>query len=314
LVDISFIIVNWNTRDILINCLNSIYKTTGDIDYEVCVVDNNSTDGSQEAIRKRFPEVNLIENKTNTGFAYANNQALEIMQGRFALLLNSDAILQEGAARSLLSFMNDFPRAGIAGAQLLNDDGSKQNSIDNFPSLETEVFNKSILRFFFPNKYPGKSRSYQSPIEVDSVIGACMMVREEAMGEVGIFDEDYFIFLEETDWCFRMHKNGWKVYHVPDARVIHLSGHSKRKSPWESQIEYYKSLYMFFGKNRGGIPYIILRILKPFKILINLILNVFGNLITLFQNERLRNRLLKYHKLLIWHILLCPDSMGIRRE
>jgi GT2 family glycosyltransferase len=313
LVDISFIIVNWNTRDILINCLNSIYKTAGDIDYEVCVVDNNSTDGSQEAIRKRFPEVNLIENNTNTGFAHANNQALEIMQGRFALLLNSDAILQEGAARSLLSFMNDFPGAGIAGAQLLNDDGSKQNSIDNFPSLETEVFNKSILRFFFPNKYPGKGKSYQSPIEVDSVIGACMMVREEAMGEVCILDEDYFIFLEETDWCFRMHENGWKVYHVPDARVIHLSGHSKRKSPWESQIEYYKSLYMFFRKNRGGVPYIILRILKPFKILINLILNIFGNLITLFQNERLRNRLLKYHKLLIWHILLCPDSMGIRK-
>ncbi len=313
MVDISFIIVNWNTRDILINCLNSIYKTAGDIDFEVCVVDNNSTDGSQEAIRKHFPEVNLIENNTNTGFAHANNQALEIMQGRFALLLNSDAILQEGAARSLLSFMNDFPGVGIAGAQLLNDDGSKQNSIDNFPSLETEVFNKSILRFFFPNQYPGKSRSYQSPIEVDSVIGACMMVREEAMGEVGIFDEDYFIFLEETDWCFRMHRNGWKVYHVPDARVIHLSGHSKRKSPWESQIEYYKSLYMFFRKNRGVVPYIILRILKPFKILISLILNILGNLITLFQNERLRNRLLKYHKLLIWHILLCPDSMGIRK-
>ena len=314
MVDISFIIVNWNTRDILINCLNSIYKTVGDIDYEICVVDNNSTDGSQEAIKKHFPEVNLIENKTNTGFAYANNQAIKIMQGRFALLLNSDAILQEGAVRNLLSFMDDFPGAGIAGAQLLNDNGSKQNSIDNFPSLETEVFNKSILRFFFPSKYPGKSRSYQSPIEVDSVIGACMMVREEAMGEVGIFDEDYFIFLEETDWCFRMHKNGWKVYHVPDARVIHLSGHSKRKSPWESQIEYYKSLYMFFRKNRGVVPYIALRILKPFKILINLILNVFGNLITLFQNEKLRNRLLKYHKLLIWHLLLCPESMGIRKK
>ena len=313
MVDISFIIVNWNTRDILINCLNSIYKTAGDIDYEICVVDNNSTDGSQEAIRKHFPEVNLIENNTNTGFAHANNQAIKIMQGRFALLLNSDAILQEGAVRNLLSFMDGFPGAGIAGAQLLNDDGSKQNSIDNFPSLETEVFNKSILRFFFPNKYPGKSRSYQSPIEVDSVIGACMMVREEAMEEVGIFDEDYFIFLEETDWCFRMHKNGWKVYHVPDARVIHLSGYSKRKSPWESQIEYYKSLYMFFRKNRGVVPYIVLRILKPFKILINLILNVFGNLITLFQNERLRNRLLKYHKLLMWHLLLCPESMGIRK-
>ncbi len=314
MVDISFIIVNWNTRGILINCLNSIYKTVKDVDYKICVVDNNSTDGSQEAIKKHFPEVNLIENKTNTGFAHANNQALKIMQGRFAVLLNSDTILQEEAIKNLLTFMNGSPEAGIAGVQLLNDDGSKQNSIDNFPSLETEIFNKSILRLLFPNKYPSKGRNYTSPIEVDSVIGACMMVRKEAMDEVGVLDEDYFIFLEETDWCFRMHEKGWKVYHVPDARVIHSSGYSKKKKPWESQIEYYKSLYMFFRKNRGGVPYIILRILKPFKILINLILNVFGNLITLFQVERLRSRLLKYHKLLIWHILLCPDSMGIRKK
>ena len=206
MVDISFIIVNWNTRDILIDCLNSIYKTVTDIGFEIYVVDNNSTDGSREATKKRFPDVKLIENKTNTGFAHANNQALRIMQGRFAVLLNTDAVLQEGAIKSLLSFMNNSPEAGIAGVQLLNQDGSRQNSIDNFPSPETEILNKSILRFFFPDKYPGKSRIHHNPIEVDSVVGACMMVRKEAMDEVGLFDEDYFIFLEETDWCFRMHK------------------------------------------------------------------------------------------------------------
>ncbi|ODS30253.1 MAG: glycosyltransferase family 2 [Candidatus Scalindua rubra] len=314
MVDISFIIVNWNTRDILIDCLNSIYKTVRDIDFEIYVVDNNSTDGSQEATKKNFPEVKLIENKTNTGFAHANNQALNIMQGRFAVLLNTDTILQEEAIKNLLTFMNDSPGAGIAGAQLLNEDGSKQNSIDNFPSLETEIFNKSILRIISPNKYPSKARNYNSPIEVDSVIGACMMVRKEAMDEVGFFDEDYFIFLEETDWCFRMHKKGWKVYHVPDARVFHISGHSKKKTPWESQIEYYKSLYKFFRKYRDTISYLTLRSLKPCKLLINLILNILGNLITLFQSERLRNRLLKYHKLLIWHLLLCPDSMGIQKK
>lgn len=314
MVDISFIIVNWNTRDILIDCLNSIYKTVTDIGFEIYVVDNNSTDGSREATKKRFPDVKLIENKTNTGFAHANNQALRIMQGRFAVLLNTDAVLQEGAIKSLLSFMNNSPEAGIAGVQLLNQDGSRQNSIDNFPSPETEILNKSILRFFFPDKYPGKSRIHHNPIEVDSVVGACMMVRKEAMDEVGLFDEDYFIFLEETDWCFRMHKKGWKVYHVPDARVFHLSGHSKKNTPWESQIEYYKSLYKFFRKNRGTVSCLTIRILKPCKIFINLVLNILGNLITLFQNENLRNRLLKYHKLLMWHLLLCPDSMGIQKK
>ena len=314
MVDISFIIVNWNTRSILINCLNSIYKTVTDIDSEIYVVDNNSTDGSQEVVKNGFPDVKLIENSTNTGFAHANNQALSVMQGRFAVLLNSDAVLQEGAIKSLLNFMNNTPNAGIAGVQLINEDGSRQNSIDNFPSLETEIFNKSILRLIFPNRYPGKSRIYHNPIEVDSVIGACMMVRKEAIDEVGLLEEDYFIFLEETDWCFRMHKKGWKVYHVPDSKVFHLSGHSKKKAPGESQIEYYKSLYKFFRKNKDPVSYLTLRILKPCKIFINLVLNILGNMITLFQNEKRRNRLLKYYKLLIWHLLLCPDDMGIHKK
>ena len=314
MVDISFIIVNWNTRDILIDCLNSIYKTVTDIDSEIYVVDNNSTDGSQDAVKNGFPDVKLIENSTNTGFAHANNQALSVMQGRFAVLLNSDAVLQEGAIKCLLDFMDNTTKAGIAGVQLLNEDGSRQNSIDNFPSLETEILNKSILRLISPNKYPSKARDYNAPIEVDSVIGACMMVGKEAIDEVGLLDEDYFIFLEETDWCFRMYKKGWKVYHVPDSRVFHLSGHSKKKAPGESQIEYYKSLYKFFRKNRCPISYITIRILKPCKIFINLLLNILGNLITLFQSEKLRNRLLKYHKLLMWHLLLCPDNMGIKKE
>jgi len=296
------------------DCLNSIYKTVTDIDREIYVVDNNSTDGSQAAVKKGFPDVKLIENETNTGFAHANNQALSIMNGEFAVLLNSDAVLKENAIRKLLTFMTSNPCAGIAGVQLINEDGSRQNSIDNFPSMETEIFNKSILRLFFPGKYPGKNRSYENPVEVDSVIGACMIVRKEAMEEVGFFDEDYFFFMEETDWCFRMYKKNWKVYHVPDAEVFHLSGHSKKKAPWKSQIEYYKSLYKYFRKNRTPASYLTLRVLKPCKIFINLILNILGNLITLFQKERLRNRLLKYYKLSVWHLLMCPDSMGIQKK
>ena len=285
-----------------------------DIDSEIYVVDNNSSDGSQEAVKKKFPSVKLIENKTNTGFAHANNQALSIMQGRFAVLLNSDAVLKENAIKTLMTFMNNSPRAGIAGVQLLNRDGSRQNSIDNFPSLETEIFNKSILRLFFPDKYPSKKRSYEKPIEVDSVIGACMMIRKEAMDEVGVFNEDYFFFLEETDWCYRMHKEGWKVFHVPDARVFHLSGYSKKKEPWRPQIEYCRSLYKYFKKNKNATAYLIIRTLRPCRIFVNFILNILENLITLFQKESSRKRLKKYYKLLIWHLLLCPDSMGIHKK
>lgn len=314
MVDISFIIVNWNTRDILIDCLNSIYKTVSEIDFEIYVVDNNSTDGSQEAVRKKFPLIKLIENKTNTGFAHANNQALSLMNGRFAVLLNSDAILIDNSIKTLLTFMNNSPSVGIAGVQLLNKDGTRQNSIDNFPSTETEIFNKSILRFLFPEKYPSKNRNRQNPLEVDSVIGACMMIRKEAMNDVGIFDEDYFFFLEETDWCYRMSKKGWKVFHVPDARVFHLSGHSKKKVPWRPQIEYHRSLYKYYKKNKSTASYITIRILKPLKIFVNFILNLLKNLITLFQNENARKKLLNYYKLLIWHLFFCPDNMGIEKK
>lgn len=313
MVDISFIIVNWNTRDILINCLHSIYHTVKDIDFEICVVDNNSHDGSQEAVRKHFPDITLIENRSNTGFAYANNQALRIMEGRFAVLLNSDTVLQEGAIKSLLSFMKESSETGLAGVQLLNEDGSKQNSIDNFPALETELLNKSILRLLFPSKYPSKIRNYDKPREVNSVIGACIMARKEAIDEVGILDDDYFFFLEETDWCFRMHRKGWKVHHVPGVKVLHLAGHSKKKVPWQAQIEYYRSLYLFFRKNRSFGSYIILRVLKPLKVFISLSLIFPGNLILLFQNERQRRKLVRYYKLFMWHLLFCPDNMGIRK-
>ncbi|MDR4496872.1 MAG: glycosyltransferase family 2 protein [Candidatus Scalindua sp.] len=314
MVEISFIIVNWNTRDILINCLNSIYKTVRDIDFEIFVVDNNSTDGSQAAVRKHFPEVTLIENRTNTGFAHANNQALKMMHGRFSVLLNSDTVLPDAAIKELLAFMKDSTETGVAGVQLVNEDGSRQNSIDNFPSIETEIFNKSLLRKLFLHKYPSKGVIYNNPIEVDSVIGACMMVRKEALDDVGFLDEDYFFFLEETDWCLRMRKRGWKVHHVPGVKVLHLAGHSKKKAPWQAEIEYYRSLYLFFRKNRNFSSTLTIRILKPVVVFINLVLNFCGNMITLFQNERLRNKLVKYQMLFLWHLLLCPDSMGIRKK
>ncbi|MBM4309106.1 MAG: glycosyltransferase family 2 protein, partial [Deltaproteobacteria bacterium] len=189
---------------------------------EVFVVDNGSMDGSVEAVRVGFPEAIVIQNSTNLGFAQANNQALRLAKGKYILLLNPDTQVKEGAIETLKVFMDNHPKAGAVGAQLLNSDGSKQNSIANFPSLATELLNKSLLRWLFPDRFPGKERDYNEPIEVESVIGACMMVRREAIEQVGLLDEDYFLFLEETDWCYRMKKAGWKVYHVPQADVYHF--------------------------------------------------------------------------------------------
>lgn len=314
MIALSFIIVNWNTRQLLLDCIRSIYTTVTGISYHICIVDNGSGDGSVQAVHDQFPQVLVIENRENRGFAAAVNQALEknIATYTYSVLLNTDALLQKGAIQAMYAFMERHKDAGIVGAQLQKHDGTRQHSYDNHPTLATELLNKSLLRWLFPEKYPSKKTQPTQPVEVESVIGACMMIRNEAIKDVGKLDEDYFFFLEETDWCYRMQKAGWKVYHMPDARVVHLGGQSKKRAPWQSQVEYCRSLYTFFRKNRSTLSYIMLRTFYLAKITLNLATNVIGNVFVFFQNEKLRYRLLIYYKLFLWHLFLCPDWMGLR--
>lgn len=312
MTNLNFIIVNWNTRELLIDCINSIYRTVKDLSYSICVVDNGSRDGSVKAVREQFPQVIIIENQGNRGFAAAVNQALNEDAATYSVLLNTDTVLQKDAIKIVYSFMEQHKDVGIAGAQLQKPDGTRQHSYDNYPTLATELFNKSLLRWLFPYKYPSKKQMAIQPREVESIIGACLMIRNEAIRHIGKLDEDYFFFLEETDWCYRMYKADWKIYHIPDAKVIHLGGQSKKMVPWQSQIEYCRSLYIFFKKNRSTISYLSFRIFYLIKILFNLISNLIGNVSMLFQNQRLRHRLLIYSKLLWWHLLLCPDWMGLK--
>ena len=183
---LTIVIINWNTKEDLIGCLSSIKDGLGSPLFEVFVIDNGSKDGTSAGVREKHPWVELLENEKNLGFAKAANIALRRMKGRYVLLLNPDTRVRERAIETLFSFMEAHPEVGVAGAQLLNADGSKQNSIANFPSLATELLNKSLLRWLFPKRFPGKGRDYPEPIEVDSVIGACMMVRRDAT-EAGWF-------------------------------------------------------------------------------------------------------------------------------
>src|SRR3990172_8605145 len=304
--DVDFIIVNWNTRHLLTNCINSIYSTVAGFHYQIYVIDNGSNDDSVSVVRNQFPGVKIIENSENRGFAAAVNLA------RYTVLLNTDSVLQKGAIHTLYTFMEQHGDSGMVGAQLIKPDGTRQHSYDNYPTLATELFNKSLLRVFFPHKYPSKKQVLNQPVEVESVIGACLMVRNETVEQVGRLDENYFFFLEETDWCYRIRKAGWKIYHVPDAKVIHIGGESKKMAPWQSQVEYCRSLYIFFKKNRSGLSYIVLRILYVMKIVLNLIANIIGNMFVLFQSRKQRYRLIIYCKLFWWHLLLCPDWMGLK--
>ncbi len=311
-MDLSVIIVNWNTRDLVMESLSSLYAVTGGFSIEVFVVDNGSSDGSVEAIRAAYPGVILVENNKNIGFARANNEALRRARGKYLLLLNTDVILQEHTVAALLEFMEKTPRAGIGGAQLLNPDGTKQNSFDNFPTLLSEGLNKSLFKKLFPKRFPSKRLTFSLPLEVESVIGACMMVRREAVDEVGPMDEDYFLFMEETDWCFRMRERGWRVYLIPQARAVHLQGGTAGRVKAQAKIEYYRSRYLFFKKNRSSFHVGVLGGMLLLKLSMSLLMHSIVCLFTFFQNRRARQKLFITWKLFAWHARFLPEGTGLR--
>ncbi|MEI7638278.1 MAG: glycosyltransferase family 2 protein [Syntrophus sp. (in: bacteria)] len=300
MTDISIIIVNWNTRELLRECLESVLRTVHDLTYEVIVVDNASDDGSVPMLQDFFPQVRIITNNENRGFGAANNQAFQIMAGRYALLLNTDTVLTESAVRELFSFMESYPEAGMSCGQLLNRDGSKQNSIASFPTLLTLLANMSLLEYLLPGKYPSKRYPHSQPIEVDSGVGACLMVRKAAMDAVGGFDERYFFFFEETDWAYRMRLAGWQILHVPAARIYHLQGQSIGPDV-RSRIEFYRSRYQFFKKWHSLPSYSLIRLVIFGRLLINCFFTALAVILSLGASRGIRDKLRVYSRLVRWH-------------
>lgn len=299
-IDISLIIVNWNTKALLRNCLNSIYKTVSGITYEVIVVDNASNDDSGIMVKEEFPEVILIQNSANHGFGAANNQAFPIMHGRYALLLNTDTLLTENAVYELFSFMESNAEAGMACGQLLNRDGTKQNSIASIPTLLTLMCNMPLLEYVLPGRYPSKRYNYKSPVEIDSGVGACLMVRRKVIEEVGGFDERYFFFFEETDWALQIRSAGWKIYHVPSAFIYHLQGQSIGRNV-HSRIEFYRSRYQFFHKWKSGPYYLLISSIIFLRLVVNWLLTSLLGLMTLGRIKTTRDKWITYSQLLLWH-------------
>jgi GT2 family glycosyltransferase len=316
-IDLSIIIVNWNTKQLLLNCLASIYRTVHHVTFEIIVVDNASTDGSAEAVSKAYPSITLISNPSNLGFGGANNRALKRMRGNYAVILNSDILLRESALENMVDFMEHHPEAGLCGPQLLNADDTKQNSAGNLPVLLTEFMSKRLVRMLFPKIYyrAFRTKLFEETVQVDVVIGACMMVRKKAIESVGMMDEDYFLFYEETDWCYRMRRGGWRVYHLPEAKIYHLGGQSRKEINLRSRAESWRSRYLFYKKNLhlslfSWLGLLMLGIAQTaYQLLIYTILNV----ITLFSFKRLRRRWYMFAYLLVWHMRGRPVSMGIPR-
>lgn len=318
-IDISIIIVNWNTRKLLLDCLESVYRTARRLSIEVFVVDNGSSDGSVSAVAEAYPQAVIIANRGNQGFSKANNQALKQMQGRYALLLNSDAILKESALDDLYAFMEANARAGMCAPQLLNSDGSLQESFGVFPTLASEFGARNLMRLFFPELYrprsPIRAERTKTPIAVDFVMGACVMVRKAALDDVGLLDDDYFFFYEEIDWCYRMNKTGWSVYFLPVVEVTHLKGGSAVTISRRARVESWRSRYTFFIKNLklsgpsiAGL-YASGFLLASFRFVGYTVLNM----LALFSRTRLRQRWMMFGYILLWHVRGFPVTMGLPR-
>ncbi|MBA4375970.1 MAG: glycosyltransferase family 2 protein [Anaerolinea sp.] len=229
--DIFIIIVNWNTAEILAECLNSIRHSTQSITYDICVVDNGSTDGSAEMIVSEFPEVLLIRNSTNKGFAAANNQGIHASTGRYILLLNSDTIVPAGALEAMVAFADEHRDVGILGPKLINADGIVEKSGEQFPSLlKSLVSNIRPVRNVLPRHLTEQLlvRGWEgiAPCDVGYISGACMLVRREAFEQAGMLDEDYFMYGEEIDWCYRIRNAGWRVVYYPQVEIVHLRDRS----------------------------------------------------------------------------------------
>lgn len=228
---LSIIIVNWNTRNLLRDTLKSVQEETL-LSHEVWVVDNGSTDGSQEMVREEFPHAHLIANTENLGFAAANNQALPLCQGEYILLLNSDTVVLDGALDKMVAYMHGHDEVGALGCKLLNADGSLQPSAHRFYSTARSIVENRVAHMLWPHKHANTPFlsfwDHSSPRQVDWVCGAVLMVRKSLVNEVGLLDDSFFMYGEEVDWQMRMNKAGHQVWFMPGARIVHYGGGSSR--------------------------------------------------------------------------------------
>jgi len=257
MLDLSIIIVSWNVRGLLRRCLDSIFQhPTSNLQFEVIVVDNASTDGSAAMVRHGFPQVQLLVNDENLGFTAANNQGIARSQGRYVLLLNPDTELLGDALATMVGYMDAHPEVGALGPQLLNPDGSIQSSRRRFPTMATAFLESTVLQLWFPDnavlrRYYVLDRPDDEVQEVDWVVGAAILIRREAWDQVGPLDEGFFMYSEELDWCRRAREQGWKVVYLPTAQVVHYGAQSSEQVKPLQHIHFQHSKIRYFRKHHG---------------------------------------------------------------
>jgi len=315
-IKLSIIIVNYNVKEFLRNCINSICASLTTKGYEIIVIDNNSSDNSVEMLKNEFPQVKLIENKENRGFAAANNQGISISKGRYILLLNPDTIVLPNALDTMMAFLDSHPKVGALGCRILNPDGTLQSSCRNFPSLLMIFFENIALYKLFSksrviSKYYLRYWDHNKNRAVDWVLGACLMVRREVIDMVGLLDENFFMYGEDADWCKRINKQGWEVFFIPEAQIIHYGSQSSKLQQVQNLIELHKSRQLFFKKHYGRITASLGRIIYGLGVFLRLM-----SCISLFVltggEERTKERLRVFSAIFRWYIRTSKSASQLR--
>lgn len=257
MLDVSIIIVSWNVRDLLKECLTSIYKYTTEISFEVFVVDNASSDGSADMVRELFPQVNVIANDYNAGFSKANNQAIRISKGRYIALLNPDTLLIEDVFSPLVKYADRHNKIGAIGPKIMCSDGKTIQKVcaRRLPNLYFDFCRLSGLSSKFPKIFGWEYMTcwdHKSSSYVECLSGACMLVNKKAIDDVGLMEENQFMYGDEIDWCTRLLKDGWKIYYYADVSIIHYGGESSKQLKFLMTMEDEKARIYYYKKHRGG--------------------------------------------------------------
>jgi GT2 family glycosyltransferase len=306
---LSIVIICWNDLKVIIDCLNSVFRQTTKIDFEVIVSDNGSSDGSRDYIRQHFPGVRIVENGENLGFARGNNAGINVARGEYVLILNPDTIIHDRALEKLVAFADSHPEAGAFGCRVLNPDGSFQNPARPIPTVSGYLISALYLRWlgrlsprFDSDVYAGWNGRSQRTIGFQS--GCCILFRKEVLKSLHSFDERFFFHFEESDLCYRIWQTGRLVLFYPGAEIMHLGGQSVGRFPIRFALETYRSGYRFFYKHYGVKG--LLRIRWVY--LLHFGLRYLGyRLLSLWRNsDALCNRLNMYKVSIQWHWRLEP--------
>ena len=262
--ELSVIIVNYNAKGLLHKCLKAIFEDKSRKQVEVFLIDNASFDKSAEMVKENFPQVKMVANQKNLGFARGANQGIKLSQGKYVFLLNPDAYVKADQMDKMIDFMEENKEIGVCGPMMTDEQGNLQYSCRRFPSYLTSICSSQSLLFrCFPRNplsrnYLLTKDSHREQMEVDWVSGSALLARKDVLDKIGGLDEKFFMYVEDVDLCYRVKKAGWKVFYFPNAKVQHLIGSSTKKEKPKMIIQHHKSIYYFYQKHY--VPNFILSI------------------------------------------------------